>query len=60
MSLTPIMVKEALESAPKDHEFTDDQLNDMFEALYRRQPDAIDRQAGLLPLIRSAASVISS
>lgn len=57
--MTPIEVKESLDSSPKDHEFTNDQLNEMFEAVYRRHPDAIDRQAGLLPLILLAVSMIS-
>lgn len=57
--MTPLDVKEALNSVSEDHDFTDDQLSEMFEAVYRRQPDAMDRQAGLLPMIRLAASMIS-
>lgn len=57
--MTPIAVKEALDSVSEERDFTDNQLSEMFEAVYRRKPDVIDRQAGLLPMIRLLASMIT-
>ena len=44
-------VKDILDATDEDAEFTDAELCEMFEAVYERQPDAVDREAGLFSLI---------
>jgi hypothetical protein len=55
--MTTTAIKEALDSGTEDHEFSDCELSEMFEAAYRRQPDAMDREAGLLRMIRLVTSM---